>query len=89
MSKRKLSLKQRQIVSFVGADIRKKSEIVDKFSHWYYCNESKHIGDLLTRLVRSGWLERPSIGHYSSRTKVLPSVDRNQLGLFEAKNKAK
>lgn len=84
---RKLSPKQRLVLAFIGSDVKTKAEIVDQFSHWYYCNESKHVGDVLTRLVRAGWLTRPMRGHYAAPKAIRPAVDNNQIGLFSPDNK--
>ena len=83
---RKLSPKHRKIVTFIGNDVKTKAEVVDQFKSWYYYNASKHIGDVLTRLVRAGWLERPMRGHYSVRKTVQPPIANNQMGLFGSEN---
>lgn len=42
----------------------KKEDIVEKFKSLYYCNSSKHIGDILSRLVNSGQVIRVKNGWY-------------------------
>lgn len=61
----KLGDKQRQILSFFykHKELTKK-QIVDEFGHWYYANESKHIGDVLSRMVQRRLIHRPKRGVY-------------------------
>jgi hypothetical protein len=78
------SIKQYEILGFVRSRGQaKKKEIVEEFDN-YYCNGSKHIGDILTRMVNNGLLERPKKGVYQLRVKPLSTVesDPNQLSLF-------
>ena len=62
-----------------------KNEIVEAFGdQWYQYNPSKHVGDVLTRMVDKGLLHRPKRGIY----KLGPShqhenTNPNQMGLFD------
>ena len=59
-----LTSKQKQILDFLREGEKKKSEIVDRFGHWYYCNGDKHVGNLLSTMVRRNLLVRKSKGVY-------------------------
>jgi len=39
-------------------------QAVDLVGHRYYCNERKHTGNLLSALVRRGYLLREKPGHF-------------------------
>ena len=80
---------QRAILKFIGEPGRevKKSEIVDEFSYWHYCNSSKHIGDTLSRMVKTGLLDRVKVGTYRlgrSRSGTIAATisDPGQQSLF-------
>lgn len=51
---------QRKIILeyvFQNGEITKK-KAVELTGHFYFCNEEKHVGDILSRMVNSGKLER-------------------------------
>ena len=76
-----MSAKQQQILN----KIREKGEPMTKqdllihFGHWYFRNEAKHLGDVLSRMVNSGLLCRPKRGYYYLGSKPVPP---NQMSLF-------
>jgi len=41
-----------------------KSEIIELGKISYYYNTNKHVGDVLSRMVKNGLLERPKKGYY-------------------------
>ena len=57
----------------------RKSELLDHFGGWYYHNAPKHLGDLLSRMVKSGLLHRPKRGYYALGNNATAS---NQGTLF-------
>lgn len=67
----------------------KKEDIVERFDSFYYCNSSKHIGDMLSRLVNSGQVSRVKNGWYQfanwysskNRQSIVPE-NPNQKQLF-------
>jgi|TARA_Y100000310_G_scaffold127848_3_gene127000 fatty acid-binding protein DegV len=65
----------------------KKSDIVDEFDSWYYNGASHYIGDTLTRMVKSGCVERVKRGVYRlKRINTISKVDGvnyDQLDLFK------
>lgn len=58
--------KQRHIYEFIKEKGKvRKSEIVERFSHWYRWNDYKYIGDILHRMVKNGYIERTeNFGYY-------------------------
>ena len=66
-----------------------KQEATAILGRFYYCNEEKHVGELLSRMIKSGILERVKRGTY--KLKKYPSgitpgdkyqVSKNQISLF-------
>jgi len=63
-----------------------KSKMMEEMGidNWYYCNSEKHFGDILSRMVNSGFITRVKKGVYklnetqTSRSYVSP----NQITLF-------
>lgn len=53
-----LTQKQKAILLYIGDTEKTKSQIVHKFNSWYYFNSSKHIGEILSRMVNTGLLIR-------------------------------
>ena len=41
-----------------------KSDAVQLIGGKYYCNEDKHVGDVLSRMVNAGFLVRVKPGHF-------------------------
>ena len=48
-----------------GGTITKK-EIVEMYEHLYFCNAEKHLGDILSRMVKSGLLIREKPGVFKA-----------------------
>ncbi len=62
-----ISEKQKEILEFIQESKDSqitKQQAVDLIGGCYYCNESKHTGDVLTRMVKRGLLKRVSRGVY-------------------------
>ena len=83
-----LTPKQKQIVEFANSNNRQitKKQAVDLIGGCYYCNESKHVGDVLSRMVNSGLLKRLKNGHFQISEKKTETVKNiinpNQLELL-------
>ena len=59
------------------------SEIYNKMPFGYYHNWSKYMGEILSRLVTSGKVERIKPGLFKFlRKNAAPLVDANQSSLF-------
>lgn len=41
-----------------------KKKLLELFGHWYYCNAAFHLGNVLSRMVVGGMLERVERGVY-------------------------
>jgi hypothetical protein len=86
----KITDKQHQIIKYLRQmenETAKRSEIINQFRHWYYCNEEKHISDVLHRMVKSGLLVKPKSGFYKvgekrKSTKENPVIE-NQINIFD------
>lgn len=79
---------QKEIIDFArnnGNEITKK-QAVDLIGGAYYCNASKHVGDVLSRMVKANFLIRIKPGEFKvgSGTKYKPNspVGKNQIDLF-------
>lgn len=80
------SQKQKTIISYIlnGRGEIKTSEANDLFRHQYHHNHEKYISEVLTRMVRKGYLQRVKRGVY----KLGPAMKRpvksipNQSSLF-------
>lgn len=72
--------KQKQIFEYIADGELIKRDIVKQFQGWYYCNAAFHIGNILSRMVKAGLLERPRHGVYRKPTQH-PDPD-NQMQLF-------
>lgn len=59
------------------------SEIIKNVTFSYYCNEHKHLGAMMSRLVKAGRVDRIKPGVFQIR-KV--PVAANQGELFEEEN---
>ena len=69
-----------------------KKEVNENFADMYYCNGAFHLGEILSRAVKSGKLVRISRGIYKlpdspkppakPTTKAKPTTAENQLSLF-------
>lgn len=54
-------------------EVLKKSQIYELGAPWgYYYKGYKHLGDVLTRMVRNGLLMRPKPGYYKRTGRVNP-----------------
>lgn len=58
-----------------GGTITKK-EIVEMYEHLYFCNGDKHLGDILSRMVKSGLLirEKPGVFKVGKGKKKKPAT---------------
>lgn len=61
-----------------------KRQAVELIGKRYYANADKHVGDVLSRMVKSGLLKRIKNGVFElgSRTKKHTPSPENQLNLF-------
>lgn len=76
--------KQKIIFDFVreNGSITKKTA-VDKIGGSYFINASKHVGDVLSRMVKSGLLKRVKNGVFELGVRTNKNtVNENQLDLF-------
>lgn len=67
-----------------GGQVTKK-QVVENFGHWYYANSSFHIGNLLSRMVKTELLVRikPGVFNLGKGTKQKPAtILENQITLF-------
>ena len=83
MSRPRISTREKKVLTFIGSDVKSKAEIVAECGRWYFGNQAKHVGDVLTRLVRSGWLDQPVTNHYCAAKVAVPNdQSQSQTGLF-------
>lgn len=78
---------QKKIIAFAMQNNRHitKKQAVELLGHCYYCNPSFHVGNTLSRMVKSGILARVKPGHFRllQCPQGMPvTVDPNQLMLF-------
>lgn len=64
-----------------------KQDAVQLIGHRYYCNEDKHVGDVLSRMVKAGFIIRIKPGHFElskGRMQALKKLEENpnQQSLF-------
>ena len=64
-----------------------KTDAVELIGDIYYCNEDKHVGDVLGRMVKSGFIVRIKPGHFKLSESRMISLkkdvdDPNQKSLF-------
>lgn len=77
---------QKEIVAILqsnGGEVTKK-QVVEAIGGNYYCNGDKHIGDRLSRMVKSNLLVRvkPGVFRFGTGRKSNPStIDTNQIKL--------
>lgn len=68
-----------------GGEFTKK-DAVELIGNRYYCNEDKHVGDVLSRMVNAQFIIRVKPGHFKlspSRSANLKAIiDPNQKELF-------
>lgn len=77
---KRLSPKQQEIIR-VLRDLggkATKQELYDNCTTNYYANGKFHFGNILTRLVQRGILQRPKKGTYQFK----PQIDKQTLKLF-------
>ncbi|WP_288435344.1 hypothetical protein [uncultured Chryseobacterium sp.] len=76
--------KQRVILDWVRNNNEiTKSKAIELIGGSYYCNSTKHVGDILSRMVKSGLLHRVKNGLFVIGTRVNSDpVTENQLRLF-------
>lgn len=84
----KISEKQKSILDFASKNENKisKKQAVSLIGGCYYCNEKKHVGDVLSRMVNSKLLNRIKNGHFEINTNRTQTVKGiiipNQLELL-------
>ena len=84
----RLTERQSAIIGFLRnctEETSKKSDILNQFSHWYYCNSDKHLSEILHRMVKSGLLVKPKHGFYKigdGKKKNQEEKIENQTELF-------
>lgn len=81
-----LSDKQIGIVNFIrsNGNITKK-QAVEMYDHCYYYNGTKYIGEILSNMVKRGYIKRVKngvfeLGNFSNQLAGI--VDKNQINLF-------
>ena len=84
----KLSPKQFEIVNYLiinGTKSKKELMAALHVQGWYYCNESKHFGEVISRLVKAGHIKREKKGLYSinDNRKIKRDIPENQIDLFD------
>lgn len=81
-----MTQKQQAIINYLKAGERQKSQIVNRFSAWYYHNASKYIGEILGRMVEAGMIIRVKKGLYRlpdlGTDTPRPPADEHQMTLF-------
>lgn len=61
-----------------------KKRAISLIGNFYYCNASKHVGDVLTRMVKSGLLRRVKRGRYAIGNGYRKDpIAENQTSIFE------
>lgn len=77
--------KQREVLDYLcTVDQANLSEIYRNVTFSYYCNEHKHLGAILSRLVKSGHVTRIKPGLFQFIKKPLKA---NQPQLFNSNDK--
>lgn len=72
--------RQKQILNVFSKDeILSKSEIKEKSGISYYCNTDKHLGDVLSRMVNNGLLERVKKGYFKWSGRTVPNHQQKEL----------
>lgn len=63
-----------------------KKQVVERLGGTYYCNAEKHLGDILSRMVNRGTLERVRPGYFvlGAGKKNIKSEVAEQLNLFKS-----
>jgi len=80
--------KQKMLLDFAFKNNNKitKKQAVELIGSFYYCNEQKHVGDVLSRMVNSNLLKRIKNGEFeinSNKTQTVKGVlIPNQLNLL-------
>lgn len=61
-----------------------KAELYQNSSYSYYHNWQKHFGDVLSRMVKNGSIERVKNGVYKLKSSGLKNIEKdpNQLEIF-------
>lgn len=79
----RLTEKQSAILSYLKVNSAiSKQEAVRIIGKSYYCNADKHVGDVLSRMVKSGLLIREKRGQYKPGKLKQPIEIKNQLSLL-------
>lgn len=86
----KATPKQRKILQMaqeMGGEFTK-GDAIELLGSGYYCNEDKHVGDILSRMVNAGFIVRIKPGHFTLAPSRLEKLKKdaenpNQKTLFE------
>jgi hypothetical protein len=64
--------------------VSKKQMMEDlRVEYWYYHNAAKHFGDILSRMVNSGFIQREKKGYFKLvLSNRVTKSDEKQLNLF-------
>lgn len=79
---------QKAIINFANSNNGKinKDQAVELIGKFYYCNERKHVGDVLSRMVKNNLLKRIKNGFYeinqNKQQTVKGIINPDQLNLL-------
>lgn len=83
----KITQNQKILLDFAYKNENKisKQQAVELIGYSYYCNAKKHVGDVLSRMVNSGKLNRIRNGHFEinliKNESVKQILDPDQLNI--------
>ena len=78
------SQKQKAILEYLVDGSKTKAQIVNRFKTWQYRNQNKHIGEILSRMVKQGLIIRIEKGIYARKTapEIITKEEGQQGRLF-------
>jgi predicted transcriptional regulator len=78
-----MTSKQREVLNYLlKVGEATKEEIYENVSFGYYYNHGKHLGELLSRMVKSNLITRVRRGKYKAGANRLQGGAENQINLF-------